>query len=162
VKAIALSMLSAASSIAARRIGTVVSARSGRSAQAAAQAGSSRPRASAKSLKGTRPACKTRPIMKAAASDLGACTTAPPMFPRRTVMRPFGLEDAEGLAQGRPAHLELLEELVLLGEEVPVGDVAVDDAGAQAGGNQVGDPRLAELRPDPVPCARRQCRFPSD
>ena len=67
--------------------------------------------------------------------------------------QPLGLEDAQRLAQRRPADLELVEQILLLGEQLAIGDLTVEDAAAQLVGHDLGDVGGPEVGP-----ADRRCR----
>lgn len=54
----------------------------------------------------------------------------------------LGLEDAEGFAQRRAAHLELVQQLVLRGQGVAVLQLAAHDPVPQDGRHQVRQPGL--------------------
>ena len=41
--------------------------------------------------------------------------------------QPLGLQDAQGLADGDQADVEVLDELLLAGQQIPVAETAVDD-----------------------------------
>ena len=49
--------------------------------------------------------------------------------------QPFGLENAEGLAQGRARNPQAFDQLPLGGEEIAFGNITVDDLGADLVGD---------------------------
>ena len=57
----------------------------------------------------------------------GRWTIAPPTFPPLHGDEALGLEDAQRLPDGRQADPELVEQLVLLGEQGAVGQLARQD-----------------------------------
>ena len=66
---------------------------------------------------------------------------APPRLPRRTDTRPFGLQDSQRLSQRDEADIELLDEHFLAGQQIAVGQFAVDDLPPQLVSDDLGDPR---------------------
>ena len=65
--------------------------------------------------------------------------------------QPLGLEDAQRLPDRGEADAELLEQLLLLGEERPVAELVGEDPLPEPVGDQVGQPGLAQRGPTPAP-----------
>ena len=58
---------------------------------------------------------------------------------------PLGLEDPQRLTDGRQADPELLEQLVLLGEQGPIAQLTREDPTSERAGHHLGQARLAQL-----------------
>jgi hypothetical protein len=80
--------------------------------------------------------------------DLGATDVAPP-----DADEALGLEDAHRLANGGPGHAELVEQVVLLGKQVAVRQLTVDDPSSEDVGHHLGHAWLAQLPRAPLESA---------
>src|SRR5262249_44268294 len=77
-------------------------------------------------------------------ADMGRVDGRPTLIAAPNRDQVFGLEDAQGLAQGRAAHLEFGEQVLLARQPVAIAQLATDDALAQHVGDHLGQPRLMD------------------
>ena len=82
--------------------------------------------------------------MYAALPDAGACTTAPPRRPRRTVTSPSPSRMRSPSRTEAGTGAELGRQVFLLRQQVAVGEASIEDAPTQHLGDELGHVLLAE------------------